>query len=100
MARVRFTHLDRVLWPEVGITKRDLVDYYRRIAPVLLPHTRGRPFTIKRHYTVPRGRARRVPARERRGRVSVDGRVGLHRPAPGDVARRPPRPPRLRPLRS
>ena len=55
MARVRFTHLDRVLWPEVGITKRDLVDYYRRIAPVLLPHTRGRPFTIKRHYTVPRG---------------------------------------------
>jgi bifunctional non-homologous end joining protein LigD len=52
---ISFTHLDRVFWPEVGLTKRDLVDYYRGIAPVLLPHLRNRPFTIKRHYTVPRG---------------------------------------------
>lgn len=51
---VRLTHLDRVWWPEEGIAKRDVVDYYRRIAPVLLPHVRDRPFTIKRHYTGPR----------------------------------------------
>jgi bifunctional non-homologous end joining protein LigD len=50
-----FTHLDRVYWPEAGYTKRDLVEYYRAVAPVLLPHTRDRPFTLKRHYTVPRG---------------------------------------------
>ena len=53
--RVHFTHLDRVYWPEAGLRKRDLVDYYAAIAPTLLPHIRNRPFTIKRHYTVPRG---------------------------------------------
>jgi len=52
---VRLTHLDRVFWPESGLTKRDLVDYYSVVAPTLLPHVRHRPFTIKRHYTVPRG---------------------------------------------
>jgi bifunctional non-homologous end joining protein LigD len=50
-----FTHLDRVYWPELGLRKRDLVEYYRAVAPVLLPHLRNRPFTLKRHYTVPRG---------------------------------------------
>jgi bifunctional non-homologous end joining protein LigD len=55
MPRVGFTHLDRVYWPESGLRKRDLVDYYRAVAPVIVPHLRGRPFTIKRHYTVPRG---------------------------------------------
>jgi bifunctional non-homologous end joining protein LigD len=53
--RVSFTHLDRIFWPEAGLRKRDLVGYYRAIAPVLLPHLRKRPFTIKRHFTVPRG---------------------------------------------
>jgi bifunctional non-homologous end joining protein LigD len=52
---VRLTNLDRVLWPEAGLAKRDLVDYYRAVASVLVPHLRDRPFTIKRHYTVPRG---------------------------------------------
>ena len=52
---VALTSLDRVFWPEAGLTKRDLVHYYRAVAPVLLPHVRDRPFTIKRHYTVPRG---------------------------------------------
>ncbi|TML72815.1 MAG: hypothetical protein E6G13_04705 [Actinobacteria bacterium] len=52
---VRLTHLERVFWPESGLTKRDLVDYYAAIAPVVVPHLRNRPFTIKRHYTVPRG---------------------------------------------
>jgi bifunctional non-homologous end joining protein LigD len=55
VAGVELTHLDRVFWPEAGLRKRDLVEYYRAIAPVLLPHVRNRPFTIKRHYTVPRG---------------------------------------------
>jgi bifunctional non-homologous end joining protein LigD len=50
-----FTHLDRIYWPEEGYRKRDLVDYYRAVAPVLIPHVENRPFTLKRHYTVPRG---------------------------------------------
>jgi bifunctional non-homologous end joining protein LigD len=43
-----------VFWPEEGIRKGDLVDYYARVAPVLLPHLRERPFTLKRHYNGPR----------------------------------------------
>jgi bifunctional non-homologous end joining protein LigD len=53
--RVALTHLDRMFWPEAGLRKRDLVDYYVRIGPTIVPHLRDRPFTIKRHYTVPRG---------------------------------------------
>jgi bifunctional non-homologous end joining protein LigD len=55
MSRVAFSRLDRIYWPERELRKVDLVDYYEAVAPVLLPHLRARPFTIKRHYTVPRG---------------------------------------------
>jgi bifunctional non-homologous end joining protein LigD len=57
---IPWTHLERVYWPELGATKGDLVDYYRTIAPVLLPHLKDRPFTLKQHYTVPRGPYRYV----------------------------------------
>jgi bifunctional non-homologous end joining protein LigD len=42
------SHLDKVLFPETGFTKGDLIDYYVRVAPVLLPHVRDRPLTMKR----------------------------------------------------
>jgi bifunctional non-homologous end joining protein LigD len=45
---VTLTHADRVLFPEDGITKGELFDYYTRVAPVLVPHLRDRPFTMKR----------------------------------------------------
>jgi bifunctional non-homologous end joining protein LigD len=45
---VRLSSPDRVLFPEEGITKEDLFEYYRAIAPVLVPHLRERPFTMKR----------------------------------------------------
>jgi bifunctional non-homologous end joining protein LigD len=49
-ARVlRLSNLDKVFWPEEGITKGDLLAYYREVAPVLLPHLRDRPFTMKRY---------------------------------------------------
>ena len=51
---VRLTRLDHVWWPAEGIRKGDVVDYYRAVAPVLLPHLRDRPFTLKRHYHRPR----------------------------------------------
>jgi bifunctional non-homologous end joining protein LigD len=38
-----------VLYPQTGFTKRDLVEYYGAIAPVLLPHLRDRPLTLKRY---------------------------------------------------
>jgi bifunctional non-homologous end joining protein LigD len=45
---VRLTSPERVLFPDEGITKQDLFEYYRAIAPVLVPHLRNRPFTMKR----------------------------------------------------
>jgi bifunctional non-homologous end joining protein LigD len=47
--RVRLSNLDKAFWPEEGITKGDLLAYYRDIAPVLVPHLRARPFTMKRY---------------------------------------------------
>jgi bifunctional non-homologous end joining protein LigD len=43
------THPDKVLFPDDGITKRELADYYERVAPALLPHLRGRPVTMERY---------------------------------------------------
>ena len=45
---VSLSNLDKVLYPSTGFTKGDLIDYYVRIAPVLLPHVRDRPLTMKR----------------------------------------------------
>jgi bifunctional non-homologous end joining protein LigD len=46
---VRVSNWSKVLWPAAGFTKGDLVDFYRRIAPTLLPHLEGRPLTLKRY---------------------------------------------------
>ena len=46
--QVSLSHLDKVLYPATGFTKGDLIDYYVRIAPVLLPHVRDRQLTMKR----------------------------------------------------
>lgn len=46
--QVALSSLDKVLWPETGFTKRQLLDYYERVAPVLLPHIRDRPLTLGR----------------------------------------------------
>lgn len=51
---VRLTRLGQRWWPDLGLTKADAVAYYEAVAPVLLPHLRDRPFTIKRHYNGPR----------------------------------------------
>jgi bifunctional non-homologous end joining protein LigD len=46
---LRLTNLDKVLYPAAGFTKGEVVDYYARVAPALLPHLRGRPLTLKRY---------------------------------------------------
>jgi bifunctional non-homologous end joining protein LigD len=45
---VKLSSADRVLFPDDGITKGDLFSYYDRVADVLVPHLRDRPFTMKR----------------------------------------------------
>jgi len=47
--RVRITHPDKVLFPDEGITKGDLANYYETVAPVMLPHLGGRPITMERY---------------------------------------------------
>ncbi|HWQ01525.1 MAG TPA: non-homologous end-joining DNA ligase, partial [Gaiellaceae bacterium] len=45
---LKLSNLDKAFWPDEGITKGDLLAYYRAVAPVLLPHIKDRPFTMKR----------------------------------------------------
>jgi bifunctional non-homologous end joining protein LigD len=47
--RLKQTNLDKVLYPEAGFTKGQIIDYYTRIAPALLPHLKNRPLTLKRY---------------------------------------------------
>ena len=62
------SNLDKVLYPAAGFTKAQVIDYYQRIAAVLLPHIAQRPVTIKRY---PDG---------------VDGKFFFQKNAPGGTA--------------
>ena len=67
--KIQVSNLDKVLYPKVGFAKGQVIDYYIRIAPVLLPHLRDRPLTMKRY---PNG---------------VDGRIFLRKELPIASAR-------------
>src|SRR5713226_4473732 len=56
IAGVPLTHPDKVLYPEQGITKQDLAEYYLAVADRMLPHVAGRPLTLVR---CPAGRQRK-----------------------------------------
>ncbi len=47
--RLTLSNLAKVLYPRTGFTKGEVIEYYTRIAPVLLPHVEGRPLTLKRY---------------------------------------------------
>jgi bifunctional non-homologous end joining protein LigD len=75
MPEVKLSSGDRVLFPDDGITKGDLFDYYDRVADAILPHLRNRPFTLKRYphgitedvyfqKQIPRGAPDWLPTRE------------------------------------
>ena len=75
------TNLEKVLWPETGWTKGQMIEYYLAVAPVLLPHLEGRPLTLRRfpdgiggiswHQNECQGEPDWFPVHETRGR---DGR--------------------------
>jgi bifunctional non-homologous end joining protein LigD len=46
---LRLSNLDKVLYPDVGLTKGEVITYYTSVAPFLLPHLAGRPLTVKRY---------------------------------------------------
>lgn len=93
---IKLSNLDKVLYPETGFTKAQVIDYYTRVADTMLPHLRGRPVTLKRYpdgvegghffekecpYFHPRWvDTTSVPSRNKRGRVNfcvVDNRATL-----------------------
>jgi bifunctional non-homologous end joining protein LigD len=47
--RLVLSNLDKVLYPETGFTKGEVIDYYARVADVVLPHLRDRPISFKRY---------------------------------------------------
>ena len=47
--KIQVSNLDKILYPKAGFTKGQVIDYYIRIAPVLLPHLKDRPLTMKRY---------------------------------------------------
>ena len=72
---VRLSSPDRVLFPDDGVTKGDLFEYYREVAPAIIPHLRDRPFTMKRyphgideqayfHKQAPKGKPAWIPTRQ------------------------------------
>jgi bifunctional non-homologous end joining protein LigD len=46
---LKLTHLEKILYPETGFTKGQVIDYYIRVAPLVLPHLKDRPLTLKRY---------------------------------------------------
>src|SRR5438445_23736 len=83
---VKLTSPDRVLFPEDGITKGDLFEYYRKAGPTIVPHLRDRPFTMKRY------REGSIEAR----RATTSGQ-GHHRVVEEEARRRSRRPSAERP---
>jgi bifunctional non-homologous end joining protein LigD len=47
--RLKLSNLDKVMYPAVGFTKGQVIDYYTKVAPTVLPHLRDRPLTLKRY---------------------------------------------------
>jgi bifunctional non-homologous end joining protein LigD len=62
--RLVLTNLQKVFWPETGYTKGNLLDYYRDIAPVILPYLKDRPQSLHRHVDGHTGKGffQRIPA--------------------------------------
>lgn len=94
--RLVLSNLDKVLYPEAGFTKSDVISYYLRIAPVLLPHLAGRPVTFFRcpdgvegtgffEKNLPQGAPPWVPGIEVPRRSGTGGQTMVY-PAVGDVA--------------
>jgi bifunctional non-homologous end joining protein LigD len=92
--KVALTNLDKVLWPEAGFTKAEMIEYYVAVAPVLLPHLANRPLTLRRfpdgiggvswHQNECQGEPDWFPVHETRGRggrslrfCMVDGLAAL-----------------------
>jgi bifunctional non-homologous end joining protein LigD len=80
--RLQLSNLDKVLYPQHGFTKGEVIDYYTRIAPVLLPHLADRPLTVKRY---PNGVDGPFFFEKNAARGTPDWVRTVHLPAPGST---------------
>ena len=78
--KLRLTHLNKVFFPEAGLTKRDLLAYYARVADLILPFLRQRPLVLRR---LPDGVARRPVLSEGGGRRCRSGSRRVTIPSEG-----------------
>ena len=115
--KIALSNTDKILFPEAKVTKGDLIDYYRNIAPTMLPHIAGRPLSFQRYpdgieaggfmqknavglfsgldpARAPRQGGRRGRPRRRRGRrdPGLSRQPGLRHPARRALPHRPDRP--------
>lgn len=82
---LQLTNLDKVLYPAAGFTKGEVLDYYSRIAPVLLPHLADRPLTVKRY---PNGVDGKFFFEKNAARGTPDWVRTVNLPAPGSTKNR------------
>ena len=86
---LKLSNLDKLFWPEDDpngpITKGDLIDYYSAVAPVLVPHLKARPFTMRGTPTAPT--ARRSSRRTRRSTCPSGSRASPSRSRPASARR-------------
>jgi bifunctional non-homologous end joining protein LigD len=83
--RLRLSNLDKVLYPDAGFSKAQVIDYYSRVASVMLPHLRDRPVTLRRYPDGVTGQpfyeknaARNAPEWVRKVRVETPGSTRGH----------------------
>jgi bifunctional non-homologous end joining protein LigD len=77
-SKVALTHPDKVLFPELGLTKRDLADYYELVRDVMLPHVINRPLTLLR---CPEGRTKQCFFQKHPGKSLADGLIRVQVPS-------------------
>jgi bifunctional non-homologous end joining protein LigD len=82
---LQLSNLDKVLYPATGFTKGEVLDYYTRIAPVLLPHLADRPLTVKRY---PNGVDEQFFFEKNAARGTPDWVRTVRLPAPGSTKNR------------
>jgi bifunctional non-homologous end joining protein LigD len=80
------THPDKVLFPEDGITKGEVVAYYEEVAPFMLPHISGRPATLERY---PSGIGEKGFWQKNVARTSPEWLARVEVPKKGGVVRHP-----------
>jgi bifunctional non-homologous end joining protein LigD len=79
------SNLEKVLYPAAGFTKGEVIDYYSRIAPVLLPHVVDRPLTVKRY---PNGVDEKFFFEKNAARGTPDWVRTVNLPVPGSTKNR------------